>query len=288
MIKTILVAWTGSEGNRQVFQSAVRVARSLRAHLEFLHVRIDPVKAAPAIAPAALNAALVSSDWIDRLEVEAEERAGRARRTFEEFAAAERVVLDRPQAAAQSVTASYHVETGSEGEWVSAYAQTADLIFVTRPTESGGVARATIETALLESGRPVLIAGPAPFPAPLSRVAIAWKPTREAARAVDGALPLMSMAKRVSIIAVAEHDDPDQRSVARLRGNLARHGLAVDVHTPDKGSDAAATMLDTTVGIGADLLVMGGYGHSRFREAVFGGFTERVLSGAGLPVLMAH
>jgi nucleotide-binding universal stress UspA family protein len=288
MIKTILVPWTGSESDREAFQSAIRAARSFAAHLEFLHVRIDPVEIAAAMTTADVGAALVTSDWIDRLEAEAEERARKARQTFEEYAAAEQVALDRPAEGVHALTASYHVETGSEGEWVADYARTADLLVAARPAETGGAARDTIESALLQSGRPVLVAGPAPLRAPLSRVAIAWKPTREAARAVDGALPFLSMAKRISIIAVAEDEHPDETSAARLRGNLVRHGLEVDLHTPDKGSDAGATLLDTAGAIGADLLVMGGYGHSRFREFVFGGFTERALRGAGLPVLMAH
>jgi nucleotide-binding universal stress UspA family protein len=288
MIKTILVPWSGSESDRPTFESAVAAARRFGAHLEFLHVRIDPVQAAAAMTTPDVGAALVTSDWIDRLEAEAEERAGRARRTFEEFAAAEQIVIDHPSATTDSITASYHVETGSEDEWVVAYGQTADLVFMSRAIESGGVPRDTIEAALLRSGRPVVLAGAMPLRTPLSRVAIAWKPTREAARAVEGALPFLLMAKRVSIIVVAEGDNPDQTSAARLRANLARHGLEVDVHTVEKAKDGAAALLDAAGAIDADLLVMGGYGHSRLREFVFGGFTERVLRGAGLPVLMAH
>jgi len=286
MIKTILVPVTAGAADRPLCDAALRVAASLRAHLQFVHVRLDPVEVAAVATAADLAVTPATGDWIEAMEQDATERATTAKAMIDELAAAGRIVLGdaggRP-----GVAASYAVETGRESEWIARYARTADLLIAARGEHGSG--RETIEAALLGSGRPVLIAAGSPLAWPPSRVAIAWKPTRESARAVDGALPLLAMAKHVSIIAVAEEEEEvDRGALARLRSNLGRHGLEVELHTPGMGDDPGATMIETALAAGADLVVMGGYGRSRFREFVFGGFTDRVLSGAPLPVLIAH
>ena len=116
-------------------------------------------------------------------------------------------------------------------------------------------------------------------------VAIAWKPTPQTARAVAFALPFLAGAKEVAVMTVEEgggHDDAKP-----LIDYLAWHGIksAAERLTPE--GDAAAALL-AAASARAGLLVMGGYGHSRLREWVFGGFTRRVLDDASMPVLMAH
>jgi nucleotide-binding universal stress UspA family protein len=130
-----------------------------------------------------------------------------------------------------------------------------------------------------------------PMPASFERIAIAWKPTPQAARAVAGAMPLLVRAKEVVVITVAEEaaerpgerDDPE-----RLARSLAWHGITATTLRLTPGPEgSAATLLASAAGR-ADLLVIGGYGHSRLREWVFGGFTQLVLADAPLPVLIAH
>jgi len=170
---------------------------------------------------------------------------------------------------------------------MATYGVAADLIIAPRATGDDGVAGATLEAVLLESGRPILIPPAAAMPAKFERIAIAWKPTPQAARAVVAAMPFLAQAKEVVLITVEEaaegHDDAD-----RLVGSLAWHGLKATAQSLKPGPDGAAATLLATAGNRADLLVMGGYGHSRLREWVFGGFTELVLAGAPLPVLIAH
>jgi nucleotide-binding universal stress UspA family protein len=140
---------------------------------------------------------------------------------------------------------------------------------------------------LFDSGRPLLIPGSAPV-AP-DTVAIAWKSTREAARAVAAAMPFLATAKRVVILAVAEDSKAGRGDVARLVVALQRHDIAAEARHMEAGSRSAAdTLLGAAREFGAGLLVMGGYGHGRLRELVFGGVTERVIGGAAIPVLMAH
>jgi nucleotide-binding universal stress UspA family protein len=113
--------------------------------------------------------------------------------------------------------------------------------------------------------------------------------TPEAARAVSCALPFIAGAEQVTILTVLDDADAKDESGGRLLRALRWHNKAVQVRTPLRGSASAADVLHREAeALGADLLVMGGYSHSRLREVVFGGFTRRTLGNAGIPVLMAH
>jgi nucleotide-binding universal stress UspA family protein len=135
----------------------------------------------------------------------------------------------------------------------------------------------------------VLVA-PLTAPASVGRVvSIAWKDTREAAGAVSAAQPFIAQAEHVVILTIDEDSEPDDRSAERLRHVLLWHNPHVTTRrlVREHGS-VAETLLAAAQRAGSDLLVMGGYGHTRLREAVFGGFTRHVLEHADLPVLMAH
>jgi nucleotide-binding universal stress UspA family protein len=161
-------------------------------------------------------------------------------------------------------------------------------LVIGRPTGGDGVSIDTIEAALLESGRPVLISPAAPFAALPETIVIAWKAAPEAARAVTAAMPLLSTAKQILILTVAEELGISDEAAARLATNLGRHGLQISArHLPPGASGVADTLLAAAANEGA-LVVMGAYGHSRLREWIFGGFTQHVLRGAEVPVLMMH
>jgi len=146
----------------------------------------------------------------------------------------------------------------------------------------------TIEGALIDSGRPLLIPPAAPLTVLPETIAIAWKATPQAARALTAASPFLSTAKQVVVLTVAEDRRAPEEEADRLMAGLRRHGVPVSVrHLRPEAQSAADTLLSAAVEHAA-LLVMGGYGHSRLREWIFGGFTLRVLRGAEVPVLMAH
>ena len=145
---------------------------------------------------------------------------------------------------------------------------------------------------LLASGRPVLAVPHGWKPCPLRRVAIGWSPGAPAARAVHDALAWMTRAREVDLICVDPREGVDahgQEPGADLATHLARHGVRVSVHRPAAdGRDPGAVLLQTAGELGADLLVAGGYGHSRFREWALGGTTRYLLHNASLPVLFSH
>lgn len=287
MIKTILVPATGSDTDNATFTSALAVARSFSAHLDVLHVRADA--ASLAVTMASEGGSVMVGGLIERLDEEADLREKQARQLFDQFCAGNGLaVVDMPPGP-NAASAQWLRQVGIEPFWFAEYGRAADLMVIGRPGDGDGVAPETIETALLESGRPVLIPPAAPMAALPETIVIAWKATREAAHAVTAALPFFSAAKEVRILTVAEEGDLSTEEGQQLMNNLRWRGLQVSAGRlqPDEHSPA-----DTLIAAAADhqaLLVMGGCGHSRLREWIFGGFTQHVLqTAAPVPVLIAH
>jgi nucleotide-binding universal stress UspA family protein len=166
---------------------------------------------------------------------------------------------------------------------------TADLIVASRGQPGADAdARSTLEAALLETGRPLLIpAASRRFTAEPERVAIAWKPTPQAARAVTAALPFLARAKTVNVLTVEEEAVP-RDDTGRLVEYLEWHGIKPSVKRLGDGAHRGPAALVAAVSDGYGLLVMGGYGHARLREWAFGGFTQQILGDAPVPVLIAH
>ncbi len=292
MIKTILVPAAGSERDAATYAAALAVARPFAAHLDALHVRFDPVSMAVAMTTDVGTGALTAG-LIERLEQDAAERERQAHAIFTRFCGGAGIAIATAPAPGGTAapSAEWHVEAGEEPRVMASYGLAADLIVAPRASdEEDAMARSVLEAVLVETGRPLLIPAAAAIPAAFERIAIAWKPTREAARAVALAMPFLARAREITVIAVeeAEARSEPRNQADRLVRNLAWHGLAAKAERLEPGpSGAAATLLDAAQQR-SDLLVMGGYGHSRLREWVFGGFTQRVLVDAPLPVLLAH
>jgi nucleotide-binding universal stress UspA family protein len=170
-------------------------------------------------------------------------------------------------------------------------ARYADLVVLGQPEPEQIAARAFAEEVLLSAGRPVLFV---PYTGRFrdigKRVLVAWNASREAARAVSDALPILAQAQSVEVVAF----DPDGADHGEVAGAdialfLARHGVkAVAARQSAPDIDVGSQILSRVADSNADLLVMGGYGHSRLRELALGGATRTVLDSMTLPVLMAH
>ncbi|MGH7067987.1 MAG: universal stress protein [Acetobacteraceae bacterium] len=289
MPRYILVPATGTDGDGPVFATALTVARAWSGHLEFLHVRadIDRIIMSIATADAVGSGGAIApvTEILERDIASREEKANAAVRTF---CARQQIVLDETSGG-DRVSAEYQVETGEEAGLVATHGRTADLLVVGRVRDDVVPATEVLEAALLRTGRPLLIASAKPLQVENGNVIIAWKDTREAARAVASALPFIQKAARVSILSVAEDTKSTTQSCSRLGHALRWHNRETSVrHLAADGRPPVETLLEGAGACGATLLVMGGYSHSRMREVVFGGFTRRVLRDARLPVLMAR
>jgi nucleotide-binding universal stress UspA family protein len=287
MIKTILVPSTGGDADSMVFGAALSIARAFQAHLDVLHVRLDAVDTALGAVSEASGGSVLVETLVEQLEREVQERETRAKRMFDELCTHERLRLVQAPTESQRLTAQWHLETGDEARSLAAHGMTADLIVAGRSTTNNLTMHSVLEAALLDTGRPLLIPGPVLTPSIIGgTIAIAWKPTPQAARSVAAALPFLSRAADVIVMTVDEIGA--SKASDRLMRYLSWHGCraTAEILTVE-ASDPVGTLLGAAKQR-AGLLVMGGYGHSRLREWIFGGFTERVLADAPLPVLMAH
>jgi nucleotide-binding universal stress UspA family protein len=291
MLKKILVAAAGTPQTEVALDTAGVLGHPFCAHIECLRIHPDPTQALAAASSADMGSGMVVGELLQAMRKDDQRRTGRARQNFDEFCKRRTIdVAERPWGYAD-VTASWHETTGLETECVIDRAYFNDLTVLEHPSGGGGFSPIDAGSVLLRSGRPLLVAGPealARFP---KTIAVAWKKTAEAARAMTAALPLLAKAERIVVVTVNE--DLSKESEARVSLNsavdyLRWHGLTVDGRFSNDPVTGVDMMLGEVKSSGAELLVMGGYGHSRLREFIFGGFTRRILNGLNVPVFLSH
>ncbi len=287
-IAAILALIDGGPGSEGALVMATKVGRAFNAYVEALHVRVDPETVIPVVAEGMSGAAI--GQIMESTRQGAEQRAKEAERIFTDLTASESLSVikadDEPEAGRFSV--AWTDITGREATETAVRGRLFDLTVVARPESEGAAGGiATLEAALFDTGRPVLVAPPSAPSGTAGHVALAWNGTREAARAVWAARPFLAVAERISIVTVIQ--DGWEASPVELATYLARHGVDAETHLVKLGDVEVGERLLASAGqLEADVLVMGGYGHSRLRELVLGGATRSVLEQASLPVLMAH
>jgi nucleotide-binding universal stress UspA family protein len=190
---------------------------------------------------------------------------------------------------------------GGKAEWrlsmdsalasVGLSARYADLVVAGQPEPDDALAKVFAGELVLSVGRPVLfVPYVGRYPAVGKRILVAWDASREAARAVNDALPFLTRAESVELVAFdpgsADHGEVPAADVALY---LARHGVkATAARQSAPGLGIGSQILSRAADTGADLVVMGGYGHSRLRELILGGATRSLLEAMTVPVLMSH
>jgi nucleotide-binding universal stress UspA family protein len=259
-IKSILVVPSGDAGDAARLDQAFVLAEFYRAQVTVLHVKPSPVTYVAStefMMPASVIADMQALIDQTAAKVEAQTRSAAARAGAE---------ID------------WRCEEGDEAIVAAVYSHYSDLAVV-----APVLAR---EFVFAASGPVVAVPDGARARIP-KRILIAWNGSREAARAVRDAMPILAQADRVDILVVDPPGDrPIGQDLARL---LARHGIAVELRERIAGKvEAEAVILEEARTAGADLLVMGAYGHSRLREWVLGGATEEALRNTVTPVLLAH
>jgi nucleotide-binding universal stress UspA family protein len=288
MMKNILVLAGGGDNDEAVFATALAAAQPFNAHLEFLHVQIEPGEAAGWEPHAEFLRGAAIRETLQRLRTEAVTRTASARSHFEQFCDVNKIVVsDQPLGAA--VSANWRKEMGDAERRLMLSARHHDFVVLGRRTGLNGLRPDLIERILLGCGRPLLIAPPQPPRLLVGTVMVCWKETPEAARSLAAAMPLLVNAGRVVLAGAEERDGSLGAGLADLSCQLAWHGINAEVDFLSSLSDPVPKVLLTAArSHNADLLVMGAYGHSRTRQIVFGGFTQSVLESAEIAVLLMH
>jgi nucleotide-binding universal stress UspA family protein len=262
-----------------VIDTALAVARRFDSYVEGIAVSVDQISA----YAADLHFGVVPGlDPVSRQEM-----ADAARHRFENAMMARGMARAAPAQTASGFGWRQDLLTGDE--LVGAYARVFDLTVVGRPSNRAGHPRmATLEAALFDSGRPVLLVPPSPFSDVGAEIVIAWNRSTETARAVAQAMPFLKRARNVTVLDV-ENWGVEGPSGKDLLGCLERHGLPARLYAVPAGSKGhGEAILVTAKDLGCDLLVKGAYTQSRLRQMIFGGATSYILANTSLPVLLAH
>ena len=231
----------------------------------------------------------VSSEVDRTLEREGHERREQARALFHAVMHRHGVALAGGREVGNGLTAEWREEAGRQNAVVGTLGRIFDLIVVERPAKLASLAEATLEDALFESGRPVLMAPSTPPRTIGETIVIAWNGSTETARTVAFAMPFLERAKTIRVLSVEGSQVPGP-SGEEMTAMLRRAGLpATAKHVAQRGrSTPGEVFLAECKAAGADLLIKGAYTQSRLRQMIFGGATRHIIMEAEIPVLLAH
>jgi nucleotide-binding universal stress UspA family protein len=277
MIKDVVLNLSWGTKEDPTIDYAVSLAGTFGARLVGIAIAYDDV-------PVVLGEG-ASAQWVGGIEELRREIAEAVKAATAKFDEAARSAGLRAQSRSLS-TAFWDA-----GHAFGRIARRFDLAVVRQAEpKSGRSDNLIIQAALFDSGRPVLAVpraqkGRAQF----DRVMICWDGGAGAARAVADALPFLGRAKAIDLVTIGDRSKNDETSGADMVEHLASHGLtAAEKRIPAPDADVPHAILSHASASSADLVVMGGYGHSRFREFVLGGATRGILAEMATPTLMSH
>lgn len=286
-IKRVLCPLYGAPSDRVALRMALGLARRFSAQADMLFVRPNPADALPYLGEGISGPVIEDIIETARKAADEAEKAARAAAAEE---AANAGVPESEKGAPDRPTMRVRTRTGRAPDVVAEESRLADLVIAAdasaRDQASGPNA---LEACMLGEGRPVMLVPEAVPDAIGTHAVIGWDGSREAAHAVTAALPFLKEARRVTILCIDEDGVPDAPVANALAEYLALHGISAEIRlVAEDERGTGELLLDEVKAVGGDLLVMGGYSHSRLRELVLGGVTRYIRSHATIPVLMAH
>jgi nucleotide-binding universal stress UspA family protein len=281
MIKTILVPISGSDTDSRVLSTALSIARPMAAHIEFLHVRLSACEAAIRTRHVEYCVGPAIKSALHALEQDQAARSETAIEQTKAFCAIERISFRDSPSVTPVVTAEIIEEIDHAESRLLTHARHCDLLVLGRPAHEDLMPYYLMETLLLESGRPILIA-PDSCPAPRTgTIVVGWQETPAAARALTAALPLLERAQRVVLVNVGTSHSAAPRDLKRVAAQLTWHGVRAEVRNlAGTSKGASEVLLQTASELNPEMLVVGGYSHRPLQEMIFGGVTRALLARA--------
>ncbi len=284
-VRDLLVVLDGSSNSGSALAVALDLARRNDAHLTGFCPLENLVVHGPGFVVGAYPGIFDVPPMLDEIRVRATALAASIEENF------------RDQLRRGGANGDWQIASGVASQDLVRSARCRDLIVLAQAspgTKEAAASRTLIEDALMGAGRPLLLVPYAGHFEKVGRnVLVGWDGSREAARAVHHMLPVVEASARVTILAVERAhgaSDPNEIPGAQIAEHLARHGLTVDAARTVRDSSVsdADALLNYAADNGADLIVIGGYGHSRTREIFLGGVTCALLSQMTAPVLMSR
>jgi nucleotide-binding universal stress UspA family protein len=278
-MKTILVPTEDNRAMRSALETALLVARRCDSYIEGFALRwsvadfaaFDPTGGIPFEIDKLAAARMEKQAW----------------QIFESFMQGHNV--PRSTAKTEALSFGWSDDAPQGEDFVGSYGRVFDVIVLSRPgANETFVHNRAIYSGLFESGRPILLAPPAPPPQIATNVLIAWNRSTEQARAIALAMPLLQKAKRVTVLTVIGGTEVPGPSAEQLIHYLQRNGIAAEPMKVELGGkNTGQAILAAAQSLDCDLLIKGAYTQSRLRQMIFGGATRHVLENADIPVLLA-
>lgn len=292
MFKTLLVPLFGQAGDKETLELAQGFLGETGGHINCLYVHDDAAAVSGCMQTDAYGVPIATPELIAAVEKECSALKARAKQTFERFRKIFEVSDATPsRQAAKTRSASWREVSTGIVEGIAKAAHYNDAVILRRGPEFAEPTFADTGKIATGSGRPLLVFPDGWAPRPIRHIAIAWKDTPEAARAISSALPVLKTAKTIRLLSARESDSEAsaRESADACAAFLAWHGLDAEISCIDADEDGAQErVFSDAADAGAELVVMGAYGHSRAHEFVFGGFTRHALRESALPLLLMH
>lgn len=278
---TILLPFYDDDASQYAFELSTQLARQTNGYLEGLFVMRRPQ-----IFEG--DGDLLADSYFTQLNEECRRLADQARARFETCATDQGLAIEAVDAS-HGLAAGWREIEGVEAQVLGSHGRLCDLIVVGRKAGHPWLDwRVMAESALFESGRPVMLTPEKRSATFGEHVLIAWNSSTETARTVAFAMPLLLRARTVTVLSVEGWGSPGP-SGKELAVYLARAGVPATARTVDPAASAAGeTILLECARSGADLLIKGAYTQSRLRQLIFGGATRHILAQAQIPVVLAN
>lgn len=285
--RKIVLPLTGGPRDEPALACAFEVAKLFNSHVTAVFVKPDATEVLPYLGEGISSG--VVQEILDASAQAAAKAGEHARASLVRLAAVHGFKVSDGAGPTGSFSCSFALRQGFYGDVLYEEALLSDLAIFDGPTVADQPAlREALETVLLSARRPILLLPDRHWTPLGAKAAIGWDGGLAAAHAVTAAMPWLTRARAVEILQVSS-GQIDTALMDRLRDYLRLNGVEAVEHGVQPGAvSTGAALIDAVQRCGADLLVMGGYGHSRWREMVLGGVTRHVLANVPMPVFMAH
>jgi nucleotide-binding universal stress UspA family protein len=286
-IVKILAPVTGSERDSVVLATAFALAKPFNAHVEALFVHSDPREAIP-VTEMPLSPVIVQ-ELVDAAEEMRKNASRAAKASLADAAGKASVKIVETPARSDVVTASYREVAGYLPDCIANAAMLSDLVVFPPVVHSDNPdTHAAFVHVLTKSERAILLCAERPRETIGSNVAVGWDGGLAGAHALVAAVPILEKAGKVELLTVRQFAAGD-RHLRDAKEYLGLHGIeAIQTLIEPHALSIGEALLDSATRDGCDLLVVGGYGHSRLRESIFGGATAHLASHPTMPILMVH
>ncbi len=282
----ILAPLTGGSRDANVLACAFEAARPFSAHVQALFVRPDATEAMPFFGEGVSG--VVLQEIIDAAKEAADKAASEACAALRQIVADAGLTLtDKPQKA-DKVTVSWREMQGNFATQVTNAARLSDMV-VFGPlghSEKPGLAEA-FDATLMQTGRPVLLSAHVPPKDFARHIGIGWDGSLACARALTAALPYLKRAEFVEVFTISQGSAPQE--FGEVCEYLKLHDVRAEHRTIEAGArPVGEVLLESAAASRAGFLVLGGYGHTRLLQVIFGGVTRHVVSHSALPLFLMH